>query len=89
MKKYFLALIYVLLISCTNNNNVKLCENSNKIRYSKKCCPIIGNTQSMIFHVPGGEYYNMMLEKNKGLDNRMCFRNKKDAIAKGFRQSKI
>lgn len=52
-------------------------------------CPIVGNSQSNIFHVPGGASYNKMLIKNaSGKDNRVCFSSQEDAIAAGYRPAK-
>lgn len=44
--------------------------------------PIKGNLHSMIYHVPGGQYYN----KTNG-QNSLCFDTKSDATSKGFRAS--
>jgi hypothetical protein len=56
---------------------------------SREECPVIGNTRSMIYHVPGDLGYNVMREQNKNVkkDNRRCFANSADAELAGFRRS--
>lgn len=56
--------------------------------YTPKECPVVGNTKSYIYHVPGGSFYSMMLQKNKKGDNRKCFFSESEAIQNGFRKSK-
>jgi hypothetical protein len=56
--------------------------------YSPTECPVVGNIDSKIFHVPGGKSYAKMLRKNKGKDNRKCFKTEKQAEDEGFRKSK-
>jgi hypothetical protein len=51
-------------------------------------CPVVGNTESKIYHVPGGLYYERMLVRNSGGDNRRCFGNESEAESAGFRASK-
>lgn len=57
--------------------------------YTPKECPVVGNTNSGIYHVPGGRYYLRMLRQNKRGDNRVCFRSEAAAIAAGYRRSKV
>lgn len=44
--------------------------------------PVKGNLHSMIYHVPGGEYYD-----RTNAQNSLCFDNTADAEAGGFRSS--
>jgi hypothetical protein len=56
--------------------------------YTPQECPIVGNKNSGIYHVPGGRHYLKMLRKNKRGDNRDCFQNEAAAKAAGYRRSK-
>lgn len=56
--------------------------------YTERECPIVGNTKSRIFHLKGCPNYMQMLEKNKGYDNRQCFKNRAEAIKSGYRIAK-
>lgn len=47
--------------------------------YSEKECPVVGNTKFEIFHVKGCPNYIQMLERNRGSDNRKCFKNHAEA----------
>ena len=57
-------------------------------RYSPAECPVVGNTSSHIFHVPGGSSYAKMLIKNQGSDNRQCFKTEGEAESAGYRKAK-
>ena len=46
-------------------------------------CPVIGNSKSGIYHVPGGQYYEQM-RFNMSV---VCFRSEDDAIKQGYRRS--
>ena len=50
-------------------------------------CPVVGNTNSHIYHVPGGRNYAKMLRQNKGGDNRKCFKTEDEAKRGGYRRS--
>ncbi|MGH9895378.1 MAG: hypothetical protein ACREA0_26015, partial [bacterium] len=52
-------------------------------------CPIVGNTETKIYHVRGGPNYRMMLQQNerKSRDNRMCFPTEKAAQDAGYRRA--
>lgn len=50
-------------------------------------CPVVGNTDSKKFHT-SGHLYKKMLIKNKGSDNRICFKNVSEAMESGFVKSK-
>ncbi len=45
--------LIVLAITTTSLANAR--------NYTSKKCPVVGNTNSSIYHVPGGEYYVRML----------------------------
>lgn len=79
--------ISLFIISCSSHKEVKLCTDTNLERYSSECCPVIGNDNSYIYHTPGGQFYGMMLVKNKWHDNRVCFRTESDAEKVGYRAS--
>lgn len=72
---------------------VTICLLLSGIAYGKdftaKECPVVGNTNSMIYHVPGQKYYDRMLIRNKGKDNRRCFQTEEEAKKLGFRKSRI
>jgi hypothetical protein len=52
-------------------------------------CPVVGNTSSMIYHTQGQKYYDRMLTRNKGKDNRRCFKTEQEAQKQGYRKSKV
>ena len=56
--------------------------------YTPQQCPVVGNTNSRIYHTPGGRHYRQMLQENKRGDNRVCFRTEEAAKAAGYRKSK-
>lgn len=56
--------------------------------YEPKNCPVVGNTNSYKYHVPGGRHYAKMLRKNKSGDNRKCFKNEKEAVSANYVRSK-
>jgi len=89
IKLYTLITISLFIFSSCTKKQIVRCNDSKKLQYTETCCPIIGNTDSNIFHVPGGQYYKMMLKKNKTYENRKCFSNKSEAKSRGFRESKI
>jgi hypothetical protein len=72
---------------CHNSRSEKNFGNSPSI-LSPSDCPVIGNTDSYIYHVPGGRFYEMMLERNAGHDNRKCFDSEYEAESAGYRRSK-
>jgi hypothetical protein len=57
--------------------------------YTPEECPVIGNTHSHIFHVPGGRSYAKMLRQNKQGDNRQCFQSEAAAEKAGYRRSRM
>ena len=56
--------------------------------YSPQECPVIGNTDSSIYHTAGQKFYARMLRKNKKGDNRRCFKSEEEARTAFFRRSK-
>jgi hypothetical protein len=56
--------------------------------YTEKECPVVGNTKSRIYHVPRGQIYLRMLQKNQNGDNRRCFGTENEAKINGYRKSK-
>lgn len=73
----------ILIISFTLSSSLAFAKD-----YSPKECPVVGNTQSTIYHVPGGQFYGQMLKKNENGDNRKCFQSEQEAIKEGYRKSK-
>lgn len=56
--------------------------------YTREDCPVVGNTESKIYHVRGGLSYEKMLRKNRTGDNRQCFKSEKEALDAGYRKAK-
>lgn len=51
-------------------------------------CPVVGNSESGIYHVPGDRNYRQMLQQNTGRkDNRVCFQLRAEAEKAGYRRS--
>ncbi len=46
-------------------------------------CQIVGNTRSLIYHKPGGQYYFQM----RLSPDAICFKNEEDALSHGYRLS--
>ena len=60
-----------------------------KPAYAPNECPVVGNTNSRIYHVPGGQFYERMLVLNAdGRDNRRCFASETEAQKEGYWRSK-
>ena len=55
--------------------------------FAAERCPVVGNRTSLIYHTPDNPHYQMMLEKNRGADNRECFPDEAAAQAAGYRPS--
>lgn len=53
-------------------------------------CPVVGNSATHIYHLPGDRNYGQMLEenKNKKRDNRVCFNSSAEAEMAGYRRSR-
>ncbi|HXF66307.1 MAG TPA: hypothetical protein VNK67_06400 [Burkholderiales bacterium] len=57
--------------------------------YTRRECPVIGNSRSMIYHTPASDSYRRLLQANRrGEDHRVCFRSEKEARAAGYRKSR-
>lgn len=56
--------------------------------YSPWECPVVGNVDSSIFHFKGCPNYEQMLTKNKGPDNRRCFKTPDEAKSSGYRMAR-
>jgi hypothetical protein len=56
--------------------------------YTPEECPVVGNTNSKIYHLPGGRSYAKMLRENTHGDNRQCFKTEDEATKAGYRKSK-
>lgn len=56
--------------------------------FSDTACPVVGNLNTRIFHVPGDPNYRQMLEENKNTDNRVCFQSRAQAASAGYRPSR-
>jgi|LakMenE18May11ns_1017448.scaffolds.fasta_scaffold9940854_7 hypothetical protein len=74
MKKLILALL--LALPCVAKD------------YTPQECPIVGNTDSKIYHAAGGKFYARMLRENQSGDNRQCFKSEGEAQRAGYRKSK-
>jgi len=46
-------------------------------------CPVIGNSKSGVYHVPGGQYYEQM----RFSMSAVCFKSEADATKQGYRRS--
>lgn len=57
--------------------------------YSPQECPVVGNTDSKKYHMPGQRHYAKMLRKNKNGDNRKCFKTEREAESARFMKSKV
>lgn len=55
--------------------------------YTPTECPVVGNTKSKIYHIPGKKSYAKMLRQNKAGDNRKCFKTENEASEAGFRKA--
>jgi len=56
--------------------------------YTPTECRVVGNTNSRIYHTPGGRSYAKMLRENQKGDNQECFKTEAAARAAGYRHSK-
>jgi hypothetical protein len=53
-------------------------------------CPVVGNSETHIYHLPGDRNYGQMLEENKEKkkNNRFCFKSPVEAEKAGYRRSR-
>ena len=56
--------------------------------FTESECPVVGNSQTYIYHLPGDRNYGQMLEENKDKDNRVCFESPVKAENAGYRRSR-
>lgn len=60
-----------------------------RLSYEPDECPVVGNTKSQIYHLPGTSHYREMLIVNgDGRDNRLCFADEFAAQEAGYRKTK-
>lgn len=53
-------------------------------------CPVVGNAETHIYHLPGDRNYSQMIEENKDKkkNNRVCFKSQVKAEKAGYRRSR-
>ena len=53
-------------------------------------CPVVGNAETHIYHLPGDRNYGQMIEENKDKkkNNRVCFKSRVEAEKAGYRRSR-
>ena len=58
--------------------------------FTENECPVVGNSKTHIYHLPGDPNYGPMLEENKDKkkDNRVCFKSRVEAEKAGYRRSR-
>jgi hypothetical protein len=52
-------------------------------------CPIVGNVDSKLYHLPKERHYLELLQSNKARENRICFNKEWEATLAGYRKSKL
>lgn len=57
--------------------------------FTEKECPLVGNSETYIYHLPGDPNYGQMLQENKEKkkDNRVCFKSRVEAEKAGYIRS--
>ena len=58
--------------------------------FTENECPVVGNSDTHIYHLPGDRNYGQMLEENKDRkkDNRVCSKSRVEAEKAGYRRSR-
>ena len=58
--------------------------------FTESECPVVGNSETHIYHLPGDRNYGQMLEENKDKkkNNRVCFKSRVEAENAGYRRSR-
>ena len=58
--------------------------------FTESECPVVGNSETHIYHLPGYRNYGQMLEENidKKKNNRVCFKSRVEAEKAGYRRSR-
>lgn len=93
----FMKFLFILMAVVFNFQNVfaidnedtwfKLAEQKSNPQYRMQDCPIVGNLDSGLYHMPHQKNYKQMLYKNKCVvtgkcrDNRKCFESEDQAKA--------
>lgn len=73
----------LLVAACEQSSNSR-----NQSRSFAKNCPVVGNSNTRIYHVPGDRNYGQMLEENTRTDNRVCFQSTSEAENAGYQRSR-
>ncbi len=76
MKRFGLTFLGVILVASL----VKA------IDFSSNGCSVVGNANTLIYHAPGGQFYDQMHTK-KYEDHRVCFKSESEASVAGYRRS--
>jgi hypothetical protein len=60
------------------------------VNFTEKECPVVGNSETFIYHLPGDRNYGQMLQENKEKkkDNRLCFKSRLEAEKAGYGRSR-
>lgn len=60
------------------------------LNFTEKECPVVGNSETFIYHLPGDRNYGQMLQENKEKkkDNRLCFKSRLEAEKAGYSRSR-
>jgi len=58
--------------------------------FTENECPVVGNAETHIYHLPGDRNYGQMIEENKDRkkNNRVCFKSLVEAEKAGYRRSR-
>jgi hypothetical protein len=58
--------------------------------FTEKECPVVGNSETHIYHLPGDRNYGQMLEENMGKkkNTRVCFKSRVEAESADYRRSR-
>jgi len=90
MKVQWRQLIIALVLSASS----VACEQTERQGtgqyFTENECPVVGNSDTHIYHLPGDRNYGQMLEENKDKkkDNRVCFKSRVEAEKAGYRRSR-
>jgi hypothetical protein len=98
MKGHWTQFIFVLVlgastVACeqTEQQGARQSERQGTGQYfTEKECPVVGNSETHIYHLPGDRNYGQMLEENKDKkeNNRVCFESRAEAEKAGYRRSR-
>ncbi len=93
-RQLIIALVLsAILVACeqTEQQGTRQTERQGTGEYfTENECPVVGNSETHIYHLPGGRNYGQMLEENKDKkkDNRVCFKSRVEAEKAGYRRSR-